>query len=393
MSPLQGFRAFLHAPTGDHAHGTEGGVAMNELIRALDSDVSADRSLTRRRLLGGGLGLGAALALGVPGRAAAQGGRIVYATWGGSWEKAIRQAWFEPFTKRTGIQVVSVTGPDYGKVRAMVQAKRTEWDVVEVNPDFQWIGQRDGLLEPLDFRVIDRSAIMSGPDLVTDHSVPQVVWSRVMFYNTKRFSKEQRPRTWAEVWDLKRYPGKRTFASKTNGGSLEVALLADGVAPDRLYPLDVERALRSLERLREHIIWFETNAQAEQFMTDEQAVLGLVPDGRALSAKQRGANVEIEYNQSLLTWSTMIVPTGAPNKEGAMRFLAYALSVEGQTAIANAYTYGPVVPKAFEALPRERALTLSGGPQQVGKYVLANERWWGENLEKVTERFNAWRLG
>ncbi len=353
-------------------------------------------ALTRRQLLGWGAALAAGAGVGTAPlrRAAAQGGgRVVYATWGGSWEKAIRQAWFEPFTKKTGIQVVSVTGPDYGKVRAMVQARRTEWDVVEVNPDFQWIGQREGLLEPLDFRIIDRSGIMAGPDLVTDYSVPQVVWSRVMFYNTKRFSKDGHPRTWAEVWDVKRFPGKRTFASKTNGGSLEAALLADGVAPDRLYPLDVDRALRGLDRLREHVIWFDTNAQGEQFMSDEQAVLGLVPDGRALSARERGAPVEIEYNQSLLTWSTMVVPKGAPNREGAMRFLAYALSVEGQAAVAKAYTYGPVVPKAFEALPRERALILSGGPQQAGKYVLANEKWWGENLEKVTEKFNAWRLG
>src|SRR5581483_10958404 len=134
-------------------------------------------ALTRRQLLGWGAALAAGAGVGTAPlrRAAAQGGgRVVYATWGGSWEKAIRQAWFEPFTKKTGIQVVSVTGPDYGKVRAMVQARRTEWDVVEVNPDFQWIGQREGLLEPLDFRIIDRSGIMAGPDLVTDYSVPQV---------------------------------------------------------------------------------------------------------------------------------------------------------------------------------------------------------------------------
>ena len=353
----------------------------------------SDRAVTytRRELLGAGVFAGLAAAVARP-RPAAAAGRVVYATWGGSWEQAIRKAWFEPFTKKTGTSVVSVTGPDYGKIRAMVQANRTEWDVVEVNPDFQWIGQREGLLEPLDFRVIDRSRIMPGADLVTDFAVPQVLWSRVLFYNTKQFSKANHPQSWAEAWDLKKYPGKRAFASKTNGGSLEAALLADGVAPDKLYPLDVPRALKSLDKIRSEIIWFDTNAQAEQFMTDEQAVLGLVPDGRALSAKQRGAPAEIEYNQSLMTWSTMVVPKGAPNKEAAMQFLAYALGIEGQAAVAMNYTYGPVVPQAFDALPRERATMLSGGPQQAGRFILANEKYWGENLEKVTESFNAWRL-
>lgn len=348
---------------------------------------------TRREFLSAAGIAGLALA-GASGRwaSAAAKGRIVYATWGGSWEQAIRKAWFDPFTKKGGIEVTTVSGPDYGKIRAMVQAFRTEWDVAETNPDFQWIGQREGLLEKMDFSVIDKSGIMPGPDLVTDFSVPQVVWSRVMFYNTKQFPKSKHPQSWAEAWDVKRFPGKRALASKTNGGSLEIALLADGVPASKLYPLDVDRALKSLDRVRDHILWFDTNAQGEQYMTDEQAVLGLVPDGRALSAKQRGAPIDIEYNQSILTWSTMIVPKGAPNREGAMQFLAYALSPEAQAAVAMAYTYGPTIPKAYELIPRERASILSGGPQQAGKYFWANEKWWGENLERVTEKFNAWRL-
>ena len=75
-----------------------------------------------------------------------------------------------------------------------------------------------------------------------------------------------------------------------------------------------------------------------------------------------------------------------------MKLLAYALSVEGQTAIAMAYTYGPVVPAALKAVPEERAKTLSGGPQQQGKYVLLDAAWWGKNTEMATEKLNAWRL-
>ena len=75
-----------------------------------------------------------------------------------------------------------------------------------------------------------------------------------------------------------------------------------------------------------------------------------------------------------------------------MKLLAYALSVEGQTAIAMAYTYGPVVPAAFKAIPAERASMLSGGPQQQGKFVLLDAAWWGKNTEVATEKLNAWRV-
>src|SRR5215475_13293844 len=74
--------------------------------------------------------------------AAQDAGRIVYATWGGTWEDAMRKAWFDPFTAQTGIKVDTVEGPDYGKIRAMVEAGSTEWDVAEVLPDFQTIGRR-----------------------------------------------------------------------------------------------------------------------------------------------------------------------------------------------------------------------------------------------------------
>lgn len=348
--------------------------------------------MSRRRVLQAAGAASLALAGGgLP--ALAQGkGQLVFATWGGSWEKAIRQAWFDPFTKKTGIPVVSVGGNTYGKFRAMVEAGRVEWDVVEVNPDFQWIGAKDNLLEKLDFTRIDRGPILKEPDLVTDYSVPEVLWSRVMFYDKKQFAAAH-PQGWAEVWDTKRFPGKRTFASKANGGALEVALIADGVAPDKLYPLDIDRALKSLGRIRDDILWYDTNAQAEQFMTDGQAVLGLVPDGRALSVIDHGAPIALEYNQSMMTWATLLVPRGAPNRDAAMQFLAYVMSPEAQAAVATTYAYGPVTPASFKLLPPERARILSGGPQQEGKYFLANEKWWGENLPAVTEKMNAWRLG
>lgn len=350
------------------------------------------RSLSRRQVLQAAAATSVAIAAPAFSANAQSKGRIVFASWGGSWEKAMRQAWFDPFTKKTGIQVVSVGGNSYGKFRAMVESGRPEWDVVEVNPDFQWVGRKENLLEKIDTKIVDTSKVMKEKDLVTDYSVPEVLWSRVMFYNTKQFANGH-PANWAEVWDVKRFPGKRTFASKANGGVLEASLLADGVPLDKVYPIDIDRALKSLARIRDHILWYDTNAQAEQFMSDGQAVLGLVPDGRALSAIERGAPVAIEYNQSMMTWATLVVPRGAPNREGAMQFLNYVLTPEAQAAIAMAYTYGPVTPAAFEMVPADRARILSGGPQQRGKYLLANEHWWGDNLATTTEKLNAWRLG
>jgi putative spermidine/putrescine transport system substrate-binding protein len=320
------------------------------------------------------------------------GGRIVYATWGGSWEEAIRKAWFDPFTEQTGIEVVTVTGPDYGKLRAMVEAGNTEWDVAEVNPDFQTIGRRENLLETLSPNLIPAEDA-TDPKILDDTSVPQVSWALVLTYNTNAFPTGEHPKDWAEMWDVERFPGKRAFDSTVNNGTLEAALLADGVAADQLYPIDVPRALESLSRLRDHIIWYDTGAQQVQYWKDEQAVLGVGWDGRVIVAKEEGAPIDIEYNQSFLTYTVMVIPKGAPNKALAEQFLAYSFTPEAQAAAAIAMPYGPLNKKAFDLIPPERAEVLSGGPQMEGKSILVDQQWWADNLEQVQEEFTAWRLG
>ncbi|MDD3446103.1 MAG: ABC transporter substrate-binding protein [Zavarzinia sp.] len=353
--------------------------------------MSSSSRPSRRRLLKLGAGLAAAAPF-LGSTARADAGEVVYATYGGGWEEIIRKAWVEPFTAKTGIAVRTVSGPSNGKVRAMVQAGHTEWDVVECNPDFQWIGAKEGLLEPLDFKVIDTSHFVKGADLVTDYSIPEAFWSRVITYSTKAFPNDG-PRNFAEFWDVKRFPGKRTLYAKANGAALEAALMADGVDPKALYPLDLERAFKSLDKIRDHILWYDNNSQAMQYLQDGQAVLGLVPDGRAQFLIGKGEPLAIAFDQSLLTWVTYVVPKGAPNRDNAMKLLAHISSLEGQVAIGQAYTYGLVDERAYGELPPERVKLLTNGPQQQGKAVLVNERWWGENQAEVEAKFALWRLG
>ena len=344
-------------------------------------------NLTRRGILAGG----AAAALAAPRILRAAEQQIVYASWGGSWQTALRKAWFDPFTAKTGIGITVVGGNDYGRIEAMVRSGHTEWDVVEVLPDFQWIGPARGLVERIDWTPEERASITDAPNLATEYSVPQVLFSRVMTHSTTKLPAA--PTGWADFFDLKRFPGTRTFSGKANGGALETALLADGVAPDKLYPLDISRAFAKLGTIRDSIQFYQTNAQAEQYMSDGQATMGLIPDGRALAARDAGAKIAIVFPVSLISWSSMVIPKGAPHAALAQQFLAYTLTPEAQAAIAMAYTYGPVVPAAYSRIPQDRAAILSGGPASKGVGVLTDEGWWGQNLASVSEKMNTWMLG
>jgi putative spermidine/putrescine transport system substrate-binding protein len=350
-------------------------------------DIRASRP-SRRSFLAGSMAIGASLAL--PRAAGAAGERIVYANWGGSWEKAMRRAWADPFTKETGISVVSASDNSLGRLQAMVAAGKTEWDLVEGLPELARVGAEKGLLEKLDFSIIDRTHLMTRPEFFNDYSVPEVIFGRVMIYD-KRLPAV--PTDWTAFWDLKKFPGKRAFYNRVESGVLEAALLADGVPAEKLYPIDIPRAFKKLDEIRNHIIWYQSVTQSEQLMRDGEATLGFLADGRALNVKAGGAPVELVPQASFLTWSVFVIPKGAPNKKEAMRFLNHVLSVKAQVAVAMEYNYGPVVPEAWKLIPKDRLDIISGGPASEGKAVFQDATWWAANVEAATEKFQQWMLG
>lgn len=352
------------------------------------SDESSRTFISRRGLLVASAAMGAGFA--VPSLAQTKD-QIVYASWGGSWEAAMRKAWFDPFAASTGIKVNTVGGNTVGRLQAMVRARNTEWDVMEGVAVLARIGAKEGLLEPIDFSIVNRSQSMVKSDLFTDYSVPQLQSGRVMVYN-KKFA-DAPPESWHALWDLKRFPGKRTLYKSVGAGVLEVALIADGVTLEKLYPLDVDRALAKLGQIREHILWYDTPAQGEQYFSSEQVVLGLLADGRAYNVVNQGFPIRVQPNMPVMEISVLVVPKGARNKDAAMKFLAYALSPPAQAAIAMAYTYGPVTSAAWDLLPKDRASTLSGAPERSKTTIYLNTDYWAENLDKVNEKFQAWLLG
>lgn len=344
--------------------------------------------MTRRAMLATSVAAGVSAGLSGFARAA---DRIVFATWGGSWEEAMRKTWADPFTKQTGIEVVSAPGNTFGRLQAMVESGNTEWDVVEGLPELARLGAERGLLEPIDFSIVDRSLIMDVPGFVTDYSVPEQQFGRIMVYSD-RFS-DSPPETWSDFWDLERFPGRRTFYNRVESGLIEMTLAADGVAPEHLYPLDIDRALAKLDEIREEILWHETPAQGEQYLSDGQAPLGLLADGRARNIVRHGAPVKLQPKATVMTWSVLVVPKGAPNKEAAMRFLAFTLTPQAQADVAMEYFYGPVTAEAWKLIPEETVSELSGSPAMTEHAIYLNADYWAENLESASEKFHTWLLG
>ena len=247
--------------------------------------------------------------------------QIVFNDSGGDMTKAMREAFYAEFEKRYGIRVVTTSPIDAGKLKAMVESGNVEWSVTEIGPEEAMLAEKQGLLEPLDRKVIDLSDY---PKHLQDRKfiMPKGVYTTVLGYRTDAFAGGNGPRSWADFWDSKKFPGPRTLRDSPVD-NLEFALMADGVAPDKLYPLDVDRAFRKLDAIKPHIaVWWKTGAQSAQLLVDKEAIMGSAWNGRYYVAIKNGAPLHIEWNQGMIKESAFVIPRGAKDAYWGQKMLA-----------------------------------------------------------------------
>jgi putative spermidine/putrescine transport system substrate-binding protein len=220
--------------------------AFNRDLRLLLVERLKKGEIDRRDFLVGLMALGGAVAL--PGAAAnAQAKEIVLVNWGGDAVKFMADAFGAPFEKDTGIKVVvDSSGPSLAKIKAMVEGGKVTWDVCDSGAGTSFELGKAGLLERIDYSIVDKSQIPEA--FAMPWALGSGAYSYVIAYDSAKVGATP-PQSWAEFWDVKRWPGKRTMR-KSMHSVLEAALMADGVPKDKLYPLDVKRAFDKLRQIK-----------------------------------------------------------------------------------------------------------------------------------------------
>ncbi len=321
-------------------------------------------------------------------------GKVVIRTIGGSYEEANVKAIFEPFTKATGIEVVKVPAT-LGKLLAMFESGNIELDVVDAGELGVLSFSQKGALEKINFK----SWKLTNPEdfdatIRRDDMVANIYFSSVLGYNSQTFPTGKQPQSWAEFWDLKKFPGPRMLADFASGAvDLEFALLADGVPRDKIYPINVDRAFKALDRVRPAIRKFwDTGALSAQMLADKEVVLGSIWNGRLQAVADKGAPLAIEWNEAMLQTQFWAIFKGAKNLENAQRFIEFACQPEIQASHAKHIPYGPTNRQAFKSIAADVAARLPSSPEHKAKAFLQNGKWWADNRAMVSERWSQWLL-
>lgn len=317
---------------------------------------------------------------------AATKGQVFIRTTGGSAEDGYRRAWYDPLLRDTGIEVIPAV-VDPAQVAAMVQADNVTLDITAgAAPEITILGRR-GALEKLDYGRFTRTD-PNDLDAATDFWFADTFYATVLGYNTDVFSGGH-PQSWKDLWDVGAFPGRRSLQDASiEYPNLEQALLADGVAMEDLYPLDIDRAFKALEAIRGDVVkWWDSGAVSAQLLSDRIAVMGSLWESRANAIILSGAPIAIEWNQAMRNSWAMGIVKGAPNLDLAYEALDYGHSPEVQAAVAREVRAAPGNRKAFDFVEPDIAATLSTAPDHIKKGFVNNADWWIDNLDAVRERW------
>jgi putative spermidine/putrescine transport system substrate-binding protein len=339
----------------------------------------------RRSFLKGSL---ATAALASPLMNPAKAAETVYVnTWGGRWEEGARTHLFNPFTQETGIDVRTVSPVSFAKLAAQVRTGVYEFDVTTLGLAELARADAAGLIEKFDTSGIDMSTLW--PGAVTLNGVASHGFANMIVYRKDKYPNGG-PQNWQQFWDVQKFPGDRSL-QRYAARAVAFALMADGVDPKKLFPYDLDRAFKSLDRIKPHVrVWWNQGPQSAQIIRDAQAhMIGMWSIEAAPLVEQK-VPVEPVWNQAVVDVAVWVVAKGSPRAKNAWKFIQSAVKAERVGKFAQHIASGPMNPKAFDFLPPAIGRAMPTHPDNLKNAIVIDAVKLQPQLDELNKRFDTW---
>ncbi|MER9566928.1 extracellular solute-binding protein [Mesorhizobium sp. M0571] len=304
---------------------------------------------------------------------------------GGASGDSIEKGYITPFTQKTGVKVFRENPSGIGKLQAMLASGNISAVLFELVGTEVQQAKALNLLEPLDWDAIAPLPIF--PDSRDGYALGYQYYSTILTWRKDA----KAPANWADFWNVKDFPGKRALPDMAFY-AIPIALLADGVKPDQLYPLDLDRAFKSLKKLSPDVaVWWATGAQPPQLLNDNEVQYAVAWSGRVTTEPK----LDYSFNQGLIDTSFFTVPRGAnpAQKAAAMKLLHEMTVPENQAAAASVISYTGNSPNLDALLPKDRIGQFPTAKQNKDVQVGYDYKWWVEHGKEAEERWLNFKLG
>ncbi|QNT77689.1 extracellular solute-binding protein [Entomobacter blattae] len=214
----------------------------------------------------------------------------------------------------------------------------------------------------------------------------------VLSWDTKRFNRKP---NWRDFWDISRNPGRRGLF-KGAKGTLEIALLADNVAPEDIYAVlstsaGVRRAFRKLNQIRPYISWWSSYTDSLTLLREGQV---LMTSAAAEEIEAYNVNAQnklgIQKNESLVTnlaWSVP-APYGRPLASGLDNVVTFISAPRQQTLFNKLFTLSTKAadkdPPSIEKPDHTTTKKLLPPSFQI------DQNFWQNHYSDLQRRFMVW---
>jgi len=314
--------------------------------------------------------------------------------WGGSSQEAHRRAYWTNFTRDTGIALREDSWHGgLGVIRTKVLGGDTSWDIVQVETEELILGCEEGLFERLEWASLGgRDAFI--PTAAHDCGVGAMLWSYLIGWDGDRI-RGPGPRTWADFWDVRRFPGRRGMR-RTPKYTLEFALMADGVPPDQVYsvlrtPAGIDRAFRKLDELKPHIVWWSSISQVPDLLGSGEVVMSVTSPGRLIVANRtEHRNFKVSWDRNIYAVDYWVILSNSPRKAEAAQLLRYMTRPENQMRLPQFIPTGLTNRRAGELIDPRLKLDTPTDPRNMTNALELDANFWVEYGDQLTQRFNAW---
>ena len=317
----------------------------------------------------------------------AEGGQLVFVNWGGDAGTAYDKAYGAPFKAATGIEVKQDgSGPTEGAIAAQIESGKPSWDIVDVDPfSAETLGKK-GMMEPIDYTIVDKTKMREG--FVWEYSASSYFFSYIIAYDAKKYG-DTPPTSMADFFDMEKFPGKRAMY-KWGSGMWEALLLGDGVAAADLYPLDIDRAHKKLAAFKDNVVaYWGGGSESQSLLLNGDASMALIWSTRArLIEEDSKGDVKFIWNQGLVSPGAMGVLKGNPGgKDNAMKFIAAAQDPAEQLVMFDMLGQGPANPATDALIPADAARFNPVDPANFAVQVPLNMAWYEEHYGAALDEY------
>lgn len=320
-------------------------------------------------------------------------------SWGGTYTRSQMLAYVKPYRAHSKKWVWMRTyNGGLKEIRDQVATENVTWDVVDFELSDLIKACREGLLEKIDHATLpagsDGTAASDDfvPGAFTDCGVGQTIWSTVVAYNADRVG-DTPPSGVADFFDLSKYPGKRGLRRDPRI-ILEWALIADGVAPDKVYAeletdAGLERAFDKLDRIRRHIVWWSDGEEPAALLDSGAVVMTSVWNGRMFRPiVTEKKNYKILWDGHIWDIDSWGIVKGTDNLDKALDFVRFSTGTGPLAEQAKYIPYGPARKSSMALIGDDIKAMLPTAHMDTA--LQSNAEWWATHHAALKERFERW---